>query len=254
MKPLLCGGFFLFHCIDKSRSLFSFEITLTRNFNVIKSITVSILLACALPLSAFAQSQGVSISPVTLTAPLEARSQAVKLTNAGDKPIRYQIDAYHWAQVNGQHVHSVTADILAAPAIVEIPPKGSRVVRAMRVSGQGTAYYRLMIRELPEAAEEGSSVRMPLNHNLPLAFEPSSSTLPPLTAQAQAGGYLLTNSGTVAARVSSIGPSGAQPWRKGALGWVLPGSSLLIGVGPQQRSAALSLTVNGEPVTVSTGQ
>lgn len=216
-----------------------------------KPIALSILIACALPTQAWAQPQGVSLFPVTLIAPAESRSQAVTLTNHGDQPIRYQVDAYRWTQTGGVDHHEATSDVLATPAIVEVPAHGSRVVRAMRVQGQGSAYYRLMIRELPAPLGEGSGVRMPVNHNLALAFEASSSTSPPLTVRAQAGGYLLTNTGTTAARLTAIGAPGQDPWRQGALGWVLPGSSLLVSIGDHLVATQLSLTVNGKPVTVS---
>ena len=220
---------------------------------MIKNIFLAAAFAAACSLNASA-SNGISIYPVTLVAPAESRSHAVTLTNEGDKPIRFQVDAFQWSQVDGRNVHVASSDVLASPAIVEVPPKERRVVRAMRVQGQGTAYYRLLLRELPEPASVGQLVRMPTNHNLPLAFEPTSQVLPSLAATSQANGYLLTNSGATAARLTAIGAPGQEPWRKGALGWVLPGSSLLIEVAPGQRAAALELTVNGKPVTVTPGQ
>lgn len=218
-----------------------------------KFFSISMLLACALQLPVFAQSQNVSIFPVTLVGGVETRSQAVTLKNHGTRPVRYQIDAYTWTQADGQHLHAKTGDVLATPAIVEIPPQGERVVRAMRVLGQGTAYYRLMIRELPEVTASGSTVRMPIHHNLALAFEPTHAPLPTLSAQPQPGGYLLTNPGTTAARVTAIGPDGGEPWRQGSLGWVLPGSSLLMEVDAKQRASRLNLTVNGQPVSIPSG-
>lgn len=221
-----------------------------------KPIRSLLFIGLTIPCVAWAQNHGISLSPVTLIAPVEVRSQAVTLTNHGDVTVRYQIDAYRWTQVDGQHRHEPTTDVMATPAIVEVPSKAARVVRAMRVQGQGqgTAYYRLMIRELPAPADQGSAVRMPINHNLALAFEPAAAVSPSLSASAQVNGYLLTNSGTRVARLTAIGKPGKDPWRKGALGWVLPGSSLLIEVAPEHRAAVLELMVNGKPVTVSPGQ
>lgn len=214
-------------------------------------------MAMALATPAFAQEtpKGLSIHPTSLIGSVSTRSQAVTLTNSTDKTTRYQADVYRWEQVDGRHVHAPTTDVLAAPALVEIPPHSTRVVRVIRVAGQGTAYFRLLLRELPQPSNgsEGSQVHMPLNHNLALAFEPSATVSPQVSAQALANGYLLHNAGDSAARLTSIGPDGSAAWRTGALGWVLPGSSLLVELAPSQRATSLTLTVNGKPVTVPAG-
>lgn len=211
----------------------------------------------ALATPAFSQEtpRGLSIHPTSLVGPVTARSQAVTLTNATDKTVRYQADVYRWEQVDGRHVHTPTTEALAAPPLVEIPPHSTRVVRVMRTQGQGAAYFRLLLRELPppSAGNDGSQVHMPLNHNLALAFEPSSNASPKVSAQPQANGYVISNTGGTAARLTSIGPDGSAAWRTGALGWVLPGSSLLVELASSQRASSLTLTVNGKPVTVPAG-
>ena len=51
--------------------------------------------------------------------------------------------------------------------------------------------------------------------------------------------------------MTTIGPSSGQSWREGALGWVLPGLSKDIPLKPEHRASALTLTVNGQSVTLT---
>lgn len=214
----------------------------------------TLLVFSLLPFSAGASQ--VSLTPTALLGEPSTKAHAVTLINSDDIPVSYQVTAYQWLQMDGVDQLVNTGDVLASPSIISIPPKGRRVVRVVRVSGSGAVgYYRVIFKQLPSPPVENggrSSVSLLVNHSLPLAFEASTPDVR-LTASLSpdGSGYRLTNTGTTAARVTTIGPSSGQSWREGALGWVLPGLSKDIPLKPEHRASALILTVNGQPVSLT---
>lgn len=219
-------------------------------------VSFSVVLLSAFLFTPFAFASQVSLMPTTLLGDPATKAHAVTLINADDVPVSYQVTAYQWLQKGGKDALVNTTDVLAAPSIVEIPPKGRRVVRVVRISGHGaTGYYRVIFQQLPAPPVEngkGAHVSLLVNHSLPLGFEASVPDVR-LTASLSpdGSGYRLTNSGTTAARLTTIGPSNGKAWREGALGWVLPGMSKDIPLKPEHRASALTLTVNGQPVSLT---
>lgn len=222
-------------------------------FNL-RLFTVLLVAATFSAPSAFAAR--IALIPTTLLGETATKAHAVTLFNPDDLPVSIQVKAYRWTQQDGKDQLVETGDVLAAPSIVEIPPKGRRVVRVIRVSGLGTVgYYRVIFRQLPSPRSEtgtGANVSLLVNHSIPLGFEAAqpdvrlSASLSP-----DGSGYRLTNTGTTAARLTTIGPASGKAWREGALGWVLPGSSKDIPLKPEHRASALTLTVNGQPASLT---
>lgn len=216
---------------------------------MIRRLSIATFFALTLVAGA-AQAGSVGISPTNLVTTPNQKAQALTLTNPGDTTLRYQPRLMKWTLVDGRDVLTPTSELLAAPAIVEIPPRSRRVVRVVRVAGTGTGYYRLILEQLPEPREANQTgLQLLVNQDLPVAFEPATTALPPLSAARVAGGVALTNTGTVAARITAIGPVGATPWKQGVVGWVLPGTTRVVPL--EQSAPELSLVVNRKPVTVS---
>lgn len=207
--------------------------------------------ACLLSFSASAGS--VSIGPTTLIADTSAKHVAVTLHNNGDAAVRYQVKAVGWDQSTGKNELPQTSEIVGAPTFVDVPPQSKRTARLMRVGGVGERrYYRVLLMQLKNPNAQG--VQLLVNQDLPVAFEHTNAPVPRVTVQPVTNGYRLTNHGETAARVSSIGPAAGTPWRDGALGWTLPGASMTYETQPGQRAEVLSITINGQPVTVPVGR
>lgn len=194
----------------------------------------------------------VAISPTTLKAKDTTKSQVLTLTNTSKIPISYQIQAYKWNQEGGVDSMVQTRDLIATPSIVEIQPGAKQVVRVIHMAQNvgATSYYRVVARELPSSSlPNRSGVSMTLNHNLAASFEPVNS-LPPVVTLARQGNQLaVTNSGGIAARLTGIKSESGSVSKVGALGWVLPGSMLLVPVDPKNESQ-LTLTINEKPITL----
>lgn len=200
--------------------------------------------------SAFAGN--VSLYPTSIVASSAERSGVVVVENHGDSTERFQVTALDWSQDAGGHDRTgPTTAVIAAPSIVEIPQGARRAVRLIRTEGVGTpGYYRVLLRQLPGPLTSGN-VQLLINQNLPLAFEDPKSGAPSLTARFTDGGLMLSNTGKTAARLTTIGPEGQPVWREGALGWVLPGQAKRVDLKSGQKAPAITITVNGAPVTVA---
>lgn len=171
------------------------------------------------------QASQVSLAPAVMQAPANAHTQALSVSNLSDTPVRFQVEVRSWSQVDGKDVSEPTRAAMATPRIVEIPAGGTRAINLARLEGTGTAYFRLVLRQLPIADQPKNTLAFIAHHNLSVAFEDTTKEAPTLEATSAPGGYLLTNTGGTAARVSAMGPEGGKPWNQGALGWVLPGQS-----------------------------
>lgn len=167
----------------------------------------------------------ISLAPAVLQAPGNATTQSVSVRNLGKTSIRFQVEVRSWTQTGGKDLSQPTRAAFASPRIVEIPAGSTRAINLSRLGGTGPAYFRLLLRQLPVAGQPKGTLDFLTNHNLSVAFEDTSKEVPPLEARSAPGGYMLTNTGRTATRVSALGPEGAKPWSQGTLGWVLPGQS-----------------------------
>lgn len=205
----------------------------------------SILMFAALILSTPAFAAKVAVSPVILRAADTETTQPLQLHNLGDAPAIYQVQAFEWTQKDGVDQLTPTRALMASPAMLEIAPGAKRVIRVVKLT-PGSGYFRLLLREvLPPATKPG--VRQATDFKLAVAFEPDAGHAQ-LSATTRGNAIVITNAGNKAARLTSIGPLAGKPWKTGALGWVLPGGSLVF---PYQATGQIALTVNGQPLTLT---
>lgn len=208
-----------------------------------------ILATCAFLLCFQASASNVSISPTSLRANDTTKAQLITLKNASSVPAKYQVQVYTWSQVDGQDVMEPTRKLIASPSTVEIAPGATQVVRVVRMEGATgkSTYFRVIARELPGTINPTRpGVSMLINHSIPASFEPVSAGVPSLTLSRRGKELAITNAGSTAARLTEISSSEGKSFRKGALGWVLPGSMKLVPVDTGSTSE-LVLTVNGNP-------
>jgi fimbrial chaperone protein len=93
-----------------------------------------------------------SVSPTRLFLAPGATSGVLTLANPGDHPVRFQLTAYAWDQLeDGSMRLSDTADIIVYPPLVEVEPGQSRRVRVGTTKPFNAIEqtYRVFIEELP---------------------------------------------------------------------------------------------------------
>lgn len=140
--------------------------------NTLRLIGVFALGAGAMPAAA----SSFSIAPIRAELGTAHRSAALTLTNAGDDPVVVQVRVMAWSQADGQERLDESHDVLASPAVLQIPGKGSHIVRlALRGAPDADRElaYRLVLDEVPEAAPAGfNGLRVALRLTVPVFVAP----------------------------------------------------------------------------------
>jgi len=127
-----------------------------------------VLNAAAIPAGA----GSFAIAPIRVELGAAHRSAALTLTNADDQPVVIQIRTRVWSQQDGIERLDETHDVLASPAVLQIPGKGSQVVRiALRAAPDADREltYRVLFDEVPQAATPGfTGLRVALRLSVPV--------------------------------------------------------------------------------------
>lgn len=138
--------------------------------------TVAGTMAVALAFPALA---GVfSVTPVRITMSPRDRATAVTITNDGDEELVMQADIYAWSQKPGGEDELVLSeDLILSPPILKLAPRSRQVVRLAMVRpprSDRQIFYRLIVREIPEAkpAEKNVQLQVALAFSLPVFITP----------------------------------------------------------------------------------
>jgi fimbrial chaperone protein len=141
---------------------------------LVKGLAASLVAALALPAVA-----GVfSVTPVRINMSPRDRATAVTITNDGDEELVMQADIYAWRQKpGGEDDLTLSEDLILSPPILKLAPRSRQVVRLARVRTTDTGrqqFYRLIVREIPEArpADKNVQLQVALAFSLPVFITP----------------------------------------------------------------------------------
>lgn len=105
-----------------------------------------------------------SVTPVRIYMTPRDRAIAVTITNEGEDPIVLQADLFIWAQKpDGSDELTPTEDLILAPPILKLAAKTRQVVRLARLKPADALHqltYRMILREIPEAAGSSDKVQV----------------------------------------------------------------------------------------------
>jgi len=105
-----------------------------------------------------------SVTPVRIYMTPRDRAVAVTISNEGEDPIVLQADLFTWAQkADGSDELTPTEDLILAPPILKLAPKTRQVVRLARLKPADSLRqltYRMILREIPEAAGSSDKVQV----------------------------------------------------------------------------------------------
>lgn len=205
-------------------------------------VIAAVLLA---PLAASASNVGVS--PVIIRADDSERVLSLDFTNKGTAESTYEVQIERWVQrPDGTSIKEPTRELISAP-IVKIAPGAKRTIRLARQQ-TGTASYVLTLRELLPPRKDGEKgLRLSTEFRVPAIFEDKEGAVV-LSATQTTDGILLSNTGSLAAHITSVGLTGAPAWKSGHLGWALPGGTALLPY--QANGAAIDLRINDKVVSL----
>ena len=130
----------------------------------------AVFLTLALSFIAYspASAGALQVDPVALELARGARAAVLTLRNRDSRPSRVRVEIYAWSQREGADVYQPASDMIASPSIVTIEPGASQLVRVGPRIQLTARAYRVIISEVPQAGEPGTSVKIALRLDLPL--------------------------------------------------------------------------------------
>jgi fimbrial chaperone protein len=177
---------------------------------------------------------GLKISQIYLELSSSKRLDAITLENSGRNTIALHVQAKAWSHPDGENKLEKTRDILVNPAIFELAPGQSQILR-LGLQSQPTETerpFRLVIQELPyQQSGIPKQIKTMLRVTLPVFVSPTVEGKPELlwTLEKGENGRLyarVTNLGNTHAEVSNINiaqQSGISVKKVGPNTYVLPG-------------------------------
>ena len=188
------------------------------------------MLICAGPPAA-----ALTIAPLMVELSPEKKVMSIRVLNDSNDAMTFQAETLSWQQVAGADQYAQTQELLVAPAIFQIAPGASQILRVTLRKPPAIDVelaYRLILEDVTaESSLEPGTVKLRFRHNLPLFAAPHQ---PPLVksqwrrcaAPANKACIELNNQGNRRVRLTGVAVEGPN-WRKdiGGGATVLAGSS-----------------------------
>jgi fimbrial chaperone protein len=113
-----------------------------------------------------ASSANFSVTPVRIYMKTQDRAIAVSIQNDGNTPVVLQADVYAWTQkADGSDDLVLTEDLILSPPIIKLAANAKQVVRLARLKPADASRqltYRMILREVPEAAPAKENIQVPI--------------------------------------------------------------------------------------------
>ena len=166
-------------------------------------------LALGCGLAAGAAAGNLTVAPTRIDLGAGRTAGVVSLHNNAATPVTVQVQTFAWLGSVATSDLTPTRELLAVPAVLEIPPGEKRPIRvALRgvPGGEREDSYRLIVTEVPEPAK-GGGVQFALRFSLPVFVTPKGALPQPhwlLQRQGEAADLRLVNAGTAHLQVRRI--------------------------------------------------
>jgi fimbrial chaperone protein len=209
-----------------------------------------------------AQSQGLTVLPVSIDLPPGQMAAAMTVINQGDGETSFQVRSFAWRQPGGEDQLAATDELLASPPLGTIPPGGTQVVRLVlrRPAQAQEATYRILFDQIPPPAAPGT-VRIALRLSIPVFAQPPTRVAPHLQWRIESSGrqasLVAVNDGSHHEAVRDIALSqtggAAVKIESGASPYVLAGSTRrwrILSPGVPSPGASMHLTAHADAAPV----
>jgi fimbrial chaperone protein len=153
-----------------------------------------------------AQAGSLSVAPTRLQLDPRAPSGALKLRNADSGPALLQVDTYEWLDSTAVEAMQPTRELVALPAVVELPPGEERLIRvALRAPAELTRErcFRVILAEVPQARGAPGGVRFALGFSVPVFLTPPGAAPQPRWSL-EGDRLVLANTGTAHVQVRRL--------------------------------------------------
>ncbi len=158
----------------------------------LRALLAAALLALAAA-PAFAQSVGgVRVSPVSLAIGRQGQTTSFRLVNLSGHARAFEVSPRAWSQDDGADVLAETAQLIVTPAVFELQPGRTQIVRAALAPGFARraeeTCFRLLVHEFTlEDAPRAQGLRLTLDLSLPLFVVPDGAARPGALAARRIG-------------------------------------------------------------------
>ncbi len=130
----------------------------------------------------YASAASFNVLPVRIYMPAARPVASIKVENKEQVAVTVQSETVRWAQQDNRQILTPTNELIVSPAIFELPPGGSQVVRvALRgdapIDKQQT--FRLFLSEVPALDEQSAAatgITVALRLSLPIFVTPEKTT------------------------------------------------------------------------------
>lgn len=232
---------------------------------VVPAALLGAALASFVPAS-WAQGQ-LQVAPTLVELAPGATAGRMTVTNTGDAPVAAQVRVFAWSQAEGEDRMAATSDVAISPAIMQIAPGASQVVRLVREgpapqSRDGS--YRLVVDELPTPGETAQTgIQLRLRFVVPVYLRAAKAAPPVLQCQVHAAFLACSNGGGQAAQLGASrlidGHGHAMPLTPGLFGYVLPASERhwtldTAALARLDGELQLETRLNGQPLSIAVGR
>lgn len=179
----------------------------------------------------------LQVAPILVEVPAPGAASNVTLRNEGPRAVNAQVRVYRWTQADGEDVLEPTDAVVASPPTAALASRTDYLLRIVRTGRAAVAQeeaYRLLVDELPDAAEgKPGTIAMVLRHSVPVFFTPPEGEGPALTwsSEVKDGQLNVTavNEGGRRLRLAGLKVTDGKQtisFGAGLSGYVLAGSSM----------------------------
>lgn len=209
--------------------------------------------------AASSNATSLRVSPVLIDLNAPTAASSLQIWNDAKRPINVQVRIFRWSQKNGVDNYSPATDVAVSPPISQLKPGGENMIRVVRTSKRpvkAEESYRVIVDELPTAAQKKSgTVNLVVRHSIPVFFSPQESKGADVVwnVSKKSGGYQVTvnNKGDKRMRIADLslqskgGAAVAQ--HPGLVGYVLGKSSVSWFIpGARNNLSGGSLTISAQ--------
>ncbi|WP_322965464.1 fimbrial biogenesis chaperone [Sphingomonas fuzhouensis] len=192
---------------------------------------------------AVGRASDIRVAPVAIDPLPGARTTALTLSNAEQRPVRVQVRVMKWTLKDGADVLTPTNDVVASPPFSTLAPQQQyliRVVRTAKAPPVGEEAYRVLVDEVPDAARaRPGTVNLVVRQSIPAFFSDIPRRAPDVAWRIDRSGGAAAlvgrNNGNRRLRIADLQLiAGSQQIlaRSGLVGYVLAGSELRIPLSP----------------------
>ncbi|MET3435607.1 molecular chaperone [Sphingomonas sp. 1185] len=223
--------------------------------------------AMLLTVPAIGRASDIRVAPVAIDPLPGARTTALTLSNAEQRPVRVQVRVMRWTSRNGADVLTPTSDVVASPPFSTLAPQQQyliRVVRTAKAPPVGEEAYRVLIDEVPDPGRaQPGTVDLVVRQSIPAFFSDIPRRMPDVSWRIERSGGATAlvgrNTGNRRLRLADLQLiAGSQQIlaRAGLVGYVLAGSELRIPLNPgtsvpNDADVRMRAVSDGGPIEVS---